>query len=253
MLSGARRDDAVDEERVRYVRDEAHVSDHLPCVRTAPRPRVGFSCPLPPPSPNAPCSHRFTVAAPITAVTAIAATPVAAVAPGRRRPEGGRWECVAWVASARREHARFTVTLRYIDDDGRLRQLAAGGGRRARGGGRLHRRRRAAAGSTCCGGGRVSRVTQVLQRLKGWPQSSPLPGRPRLVERVAHRTSPSQDATYVTPRLLHARPATERRAFTGRSLAMPRMLRARPATESRALRYRPLAGDATHVTRTTGD
>ena len=29
--------------------------------------------------------------------------------------------------------------------------------------------------------------------------------------------------------------------------------RARPATESRALRYRPLAGDATYVTRTTGD
>ena len=50
--------------------------------------------------------------------------------------------------------------------------------------------------------------------------ASPLRGRPRLVERVAHRTSPSQDATYVTPRLLHARPATERRAFTGRSPAM---------------------------------
>ena len=124
-----------------------------------------------------------------------------------------------------------------------------------------HARRYAHVTPTTTGGGRA----YLLRRRAGRsgdaddaaPEkvatASPLPGRPRLVERVAHHTSPSQDATYVTPRLLHARPATERRAFTGRSLAMPRMLRARPATESRALRYRPLAGDATHVTRTTGD
>ena len=104
---------------------------------------------------------------------------------------------------------------------------------------RCHARRYAHVTPTTTGGGRA----YLLRRRAGRsgdaddaaPEkvatASPLPGRPRLVERVAHHTSPSQDATYVTPRLLHAR----------------------PATESRALRYRPLAGDATHVTRTTGD
>ena len=178
---------------------------------------------LPLPSPSAPCSRHFrayTAVAtaphsPLSTPTQppLSAAPIAyaatstavhrngecspAVAPGRRRPEGGRWECVAWAASVRREHARVTVTLRYIDNNGRLRLLAASGGlvtTAEAAAGRAY----AAARPTCCGGGRAGRVTQEMQRLKGWPQLRRSPA-----DRASSNELRIAPARLRMPRMLH--------------------------------------------------
>eukprot|EP00966_Prymnesium_polylepis_P146181 3376590-Prymnesium_polylepis.1 len=241
---------------------------HSPHLPASPPPRLPVSMlpsppflpsaePQPSPFPAAPspfASHR----PPMTADAAAA-------------PRATRSDSRAWAASARREHVIITVTSRYTDDDRRRRLLAAGGGRRAlttpsRGGGRAGLR--ATLTTPSRGGGRAGlHVTLPL------PPPFPLP---RYVTVAPAVTALRAVTPTVTPtgnrsdgmccalvssgtpdRRLAARARYDHRyAPLPRPPLRPHVTltrRARSATESRTLRYRPLAGDATYVTRTTSD